>query len=214
MTEHHLPQERDLPAGRLAQLKDDLMTQIEHDLETEPRVAPVVTHRRWRRAGLVAAVAVAVLGLATALVLGTGDDSASANTVERTDDGEILITIREARNPEDLQRRLVDLGVPAVVDFLDSGFRCDPDRSTGWVQPRAEELFSGGPVPGDGETALVLHPDQLRPGETLVLEFQIHEHDGTIAASVVTALSTTAVGPCNPVPDDSVGDAEEGIADS
>ncbi|MGH9210660.1 MAG: hypothetical protein ACRD2C_08245 [Acidimicrobiales bacterium] len=210
MTEHDLPQERDLPAGRLTKLKEDLMAQIQHDLEMEG-AAPVVTYRRWRRIGLVAAALAAGFGFATSLVLG-GQDSASANTAERTDDGAILITLREAKNPEDLQQRLTDLGVPAVVDFLDSGYGCDPARSTGWVQePRGEALLSHAPTSADDESGWVLHPDQLRPGETAVFEFQIDEHEDEFAANVNLRLSTSPVGVCVPVPNGSIVDAEEGI---
>ncbi|HET6833427.1 MAG TPA: hypothetical protein VFH30_06130 [Acidimicrobiales bacterium] len=212
MTEHYIPQERDLPAGRLTQLKEDLMTQNEHDLEMEPRAAPVVTHRRWRRIGLTAAALAAGFGLATSLVLG-GHDSASANTAVRTADGAIIITIREGKHPKDLQRRLTDLGVPAVVDFLESGFACDPARSTGWVQePPGEALFTWAPTSPDDDPQLVLHPDQLQPGETAVFEFQIDEHQDRIAANVNLRLSTSPVGPCVPVPDASIVDAEGGIA--
>ena len=210
MTEHYIPQERDLPAGRLTKLKEDLMAQIEHDLETEPRGAPVVSHRRWRRIGLTAAALAAGFGLATSLVLG-GHDSASANTAERTDDGAIIITLRESKNPQDLQQRLTDLGVPAVVDFLESGFGCDPARSTGWVQePRGEALFTHA-TSSDDESGWVLHPNQLRPSETAVFEFQIDEHQDSIAANATLRLSTSPVGPCVPVPNASIVDAEAGI---
>jgi hypothetical protein len=214
VTEHYIPQERDLPAGRLTQLKEDLMAQIEHDLESEPAAtaATAITGRRWRRIGLAAAALAAGLGIATSLVLG-GDDSASANRAERTADGGIIITIREAERPKELQRRLRDLGVPAVVDFLESGFGCDQARSTGWVeQPRGEELFSHDPTSADDESRYVLHPDQLRPGETVVLEFQIDEHEGRMATNVNLRLSTAEVGPCVPVRNASIVDAERGIA--
>jgi hypothetical protein len=212
VTEHYVPQERDLPAGRLTKLKDDLMAQIEHDLETEPRAAPVVTYRRWRRIGLTAAALAAGFGLATSLVIG-GDDSASANTAVRNADGTIIITIHEGKHPKDLQRRLTDLGVPAVVDFLESGFGCDPARSTGWVdEPPGEALFTWAPTSSDDEAELVLHPDELQPGETAVFEFQIDEHGDRIAASVNLRLSTSPVGPCEPVPDASIVDAEGGVA--
>jgi hypothetical protein len=212
VTEHDIPQERDLPTGRLTKLKDDLMTQIEHDLETEPRMAPVVTHRAWRRIGLTAAALAAVFGLATSLVIG-GHDSASVNTAVRNADGTIIITIHEGKHPKDLQRRLTDLGVPAVVDFLESGFACDQARSTGWVQdPPGEALFTWAPTSPDDDPQLVLHPDQLDPGETAVFEFQIDEHEDKMAASVNLRLSTSAVGPCVPVPDASIVDAEGGVA--
>lgn len=208
MTERYLPQERDLPPGRLTTLKEELMAQIERDIETEAPAAPVVTHPRWRRLGLVAAALAAGFAIAATLVV-RGDDSASANTAERTDDGAIIITLREARHPKDLEQRLNELGVPAVVDFLESGYGCDADRSTGWVQqPRGEELFTH--APGDDPT-YVLQPDQLRPGETIAFEFQIDEHGDSLAANVMTRLSTSPVGPCVPVPNGSIVDAEEGI---
>lgn len=210
MTEHYIPQERDLPAGRLTKLKEDLMAQIQHDLEKEG-AAPVVTHHRWRRISLTAAGIAAGFAFAISLVLG-GQDSASANTAERTDDGAIIITLREGKNPQALQQRLTDLGVPAVVDFLERGFGCDPARSTGWVQEsRGEALFTHRRTASDDEAGWVLYPDQLRPGETAVFEFQINEHEDLIAANVDLRLSTTPVGPCVPVPDGSINDAEEGI---
>jgi hypothetical protein len=212
VTERYIPQERDLPPGRFTKLKDDLMTQIQHDLETDERAAPVVTHRRWRRIGLTAAALAMGFGLATPFVLG-GHDSASANTAVRTADGAIIVTIREGKHPKDLQRRLTDLGVPAVVDFLESGFGCDPARSSGWVQePRGEALFTSVPTSPDNEPQFVLHPDQLHPGETAVFEFQIDEHQDKMASSVGLRLSTSRVGPCVPVPDASIVDAEAGIS--
>lgn len=202
MTEQYLPQERDLPTGRLMLLKDELMTQIE-DLDTE---SPAHRRRRWPRITLAAAALVAI-GLAVPVMLGD-EEPASANTAMRTDDG-IIITINEGKHPKDLERRLNDLGVPAVVDFLESGFGCDRSRSTGWVQdPPGEDLFASVKGP---KAEYVLHPDGLVPGETVVFEFQIDEHEGDIASMVTTNLSTTAVGECVQVPNGSVVDAENGI---
>jgi hypothetical protein len=212
VTEHDIPQERDLPAGRLAKLKDHLMTQIEHDLETTPGAVPPGTHRRWRQVAVAAAAVAAGFGIATPLVLG-GDGTASANTAIRKPDGEVLITIREGKHPEELQRRLVELGVPAVVDFLESGYGCDPARSTGWVdEAPGEGLFTwDGDAPEDAPQ-LLFNPDELEPGQTAVFEFQIDESGDEVAASVQLRLTTGEVGPCVPVPDDSTVDAEGGIA--
>jgi hypothetical protein len=206
VTEHSIPQERDLPAGRLIELKEGLMAHI------ESTTAPADSHQR-RRIGLPAAAAV-VAGLvaAASLVVG-GPEGASANTVERNDDGSIVVTIREGRHPEELERRLVDLGVPADVEFLESGHTCDPARSTGWVQvPRGEELFTWAPTSPDRDAELVLHPDELRPGETAVFEFQVDEDEARLAANVKLRLSTSPVGPCVAIPDGSVVDAERGVA--
>jgi hypothetical protein len=206
VTGFEIPPERDLPAGRLSRLKDDLMTQIEHDHDTASVPAD---RRRWRRLAATAAVVAVGAALTGSVVVG-GDDPASANTAERHDDGSIVITIHDAKHPEQLEQRLEDLGVPAVVDFLDSGYGCDPARSTGWITDPGtggEELF------GHGETnAWVLHPDALEPGQIPVLEFQIDEHDDAIAALATLRLSDSDVGECQPVPNDSIVDAEQGIA--
>ncbi len=212
MTEQSIPPERDLPAGRLTELKEELMAHIERDIERESRAAALADTRRRRRIGLTAAALVAGAVLATSLVVG-GPERASANTAVRDAEGAIVITIREGRHPEDLERRLDDLGVPADVEFLESGHTCDPARSTGWVQePPGEELFTWAPSSGDSDPQLVLHPDQLRPGETAVFEFQIDEDDDELAASVKLRLSTSRVGPCVAVPDGSTVDAEAGTA--
>ena len=211
MIEHDIPQERDLPPHRFIQLKDELMAHIEEDLHPQPQVTTGATPRhRRRRLGLAAAaVAVAVVGIAAATML-RGNQPASANTAERRADGSIVITIREGKNPKDLERRLNDLGVPAVVDFLPSGFGCDDARSTGWLaDPPGEALFGWDETDDDD---LILHPDQLHPGETVALTFQIDEHGDDLAAVVRTGVSTTPVGPCVPVPDASIVDAEHGIA--
>jgi hypothetical protein len=212
VTEQRLPQERDLPAGRLTELQEDLMALIEDDLDIESRTKPVASGRRWRRIGLTAAAAVTGLALATSLVL-TGDDNASANTAVRNEDGTITVSIHEGKNPQALQRRLNDLGVPAVVDFLDSGFGCDPARSTGWVeQPTGEPVLTSEAPSSNEDPQFVLHPDRLESGETAAFEFQIDEQGEEIAANVTVRLSTGAVGPCEPVPDASVVDAEAGTA--
>jgi hypothetical protein len=204
VTRLDVPEERDLPPGRLTQLKEDLMVQIAQD--RAPEASP---HPR-RRLTLVAAAVAAGLALATPLVLGGGDD-ASANTAVRNTDGDIEITIREAKEPKELERRLRALGVPAVVDFLESGFGCDHGRSNGWVtdiQGRAPVLDH---APGD-EPGYVLHPDSLRPGETVTIEFQIDEHGEELAVNAGTRLTTGEVGPCEPVPNGSIVDADQGIA--
>ena len=52
----------------------------------------------------------------------------------------------------------------------------------------------------------------LQPGETAAIVFQIDEHGDEIAAMASVKVSTTQIGPCVPVPNDSIVDAEAGIA--
>lgn len=152
-------------------------------------------------------------GVATAAMTRDGG-SASANTAHLADDGSILITLREPHDPEALQRRLNDLGVPAVVDFLDSGYGCDEARSDAWVTDHShpERLFSHASSFGGPDGQYILHPDELHPGETMALEFQFDEHEGNIAAMANLRVSAGPVGACVPVADGSIVDAEAGIA--
>ena len=213
MTDHEIPQERDLPPGRLAQMKDDLMAHIDHDIDQEteaaPPAVPLASRLRWRRAGLVAAAAVAAVGL-TATLVATGDGSASANTAVLNEDGTIVITVEEGKNPEDLERRLADLGLSAEVDFLESGYSCDRSRSTGWVQESEESLVVDSPDTRHGE--FILDPDALPPGHTAALEFYFDEFEDDAASLWVVRVSATDIGECVPVESAVIVDAEAGIA--
>jgi hypothetical protein len=213
MTEHEIPQERDLPPGRLAQMKDDVMAEINQDIDQEteaaPQAVPLRPRLRWRRAGLVAAAAAAALGL-TATIVATGDDSASANTAVLDDDGNIVITLEEGKHPEELERRLEDLGLPAEVDFLESGYSCDRSRSTGWVQESEESLVVDSPDTRQGQ--FILDPEALPPGQTAALEFYFDEFEDDAASLWVVSRSTTDIGECVPVESAVIVDAEEGIS--
>ena len=213
MNEYDIPRERDLPPGRFAQLKDELMAQIHDDVDAGSPVIPLVSRPRWRRIAVAAAALAVGFGVATAAMTRDGG-SASANTAHVADDGSILITLREPHDPEALQRRLNDLGVPAVVDFLDSGYGCDEARSDAWVTDHShpERLFSHASSFGGPDGQYILHPDELHPGETMALEFQFDEHEGDIAAMANLRVSAGPVGACIPVADGSIVDAEAGVA--
>lgn len=208
MNDHDIPRERDLPPGRLAQLKDELMAHIEQDLERDAEAQQPIPlgRRRRRRAGIAAvAAAVAALGV-TGLVTVGGDDPASANTVTRTADGAIVMHIEEGRDPEALEQRLNDLGVPAVVDFLESG--CDRARSDGW---RMEPTDAVEVTPDMPSGQVLVLPDRLLPRETLAFEFQFDEFEGETASSMLVTSSMTPIGECVPVENGSIVDAEAGI---
>lgn len=221
MTDYEIPRERDLPTGRLAQMKDDVMAQIDQDINQEPgvaRVVPLASRLRRRRAGLVAAAIAAALGCAAALVA-TGEDSATAspNFVERTDDGFVRIHIEDLDDPQQVEDDLAAIGVPAVVDIHEGGgYRCDMSRSDGWVMDPDD--FRGlfptrwEDVAGDDVFDFRINPDALRPGMTVVLEFFWDEHDGEWATMTGFRVSTSPVGECELVEDTAViVDAEREI---
>lgn len=214
MNDDDIPRERDLPPGRFAQLKDELMAQIHDDVDTGSPVVPLTSRPRWRRVAVAAAALAVGFGVATAAMTRDGG-SASANTAHLADDGTILITFREPTDPEALQQRLNDLGAPAVVDFLESGYECDRSRSDDWIlEPHPEELFTFAstahePRPDDQWR---LDPSFLRPGETIVIEFQFDEHEGEFAAGAGSRVSAGPVGPCVPVPGGPIVDADGAFA--
>src|SRR5690606_22598989 len=112
--------------------------------------------------------------------------------------------------PEDLERSLEDLGLPAEVDFLESGFSCDRSRSTGWVQEPNEALTPNSPDTPPGQ--LILDPEALPPGQTVAMEFYFDDFDGQSASMWAVSRSATAIGECVPVESATVVDAEAGIA--
>ena len=205
MTDLDVPRERDLPPGRLAEMKAELLARIQVDRTAPPSGA---TGRvRWRRAA-VAAVAAGALAVGGVVALG-GGEPASANTAVLDEDGNIVVTVEEGKDPEALERRLEDLGVPAEVDFLESGFSCDRSRSTGWTDSIGDLVVD---EPGSPSGRLVLDPDALAPGQTVALEFHFDDLDRGSASLWTVAVSDTPVGPCEPVPSAAIVDAERGIA--
>ena len=226
MTGHELPSERDLPAARFVEMKDDLMTKIERDIDqdavdrqdrTEPRTITLTARpRRRRRAGLAAAAVAAGLVL-TGVVALRSDDTASAgpNFAEPTDDGFVRIHIEDLDDPDRVERDLAAVGVPAVVDIHEGGgYRCDDSRSDGWTTEPTPGLFPSvwADDAGDDMFDFRIDPGALRPGETLALEFFWDEHDGDWATMTSFHTSMSPIGECVLVEDDAiVVDAENAI---
>ena len=220
MTSDDVPPERDLPAARFREMKDDLMAQIQHDVERPDTDGPLAitptTRQRRRRAGLTAAAVAAGLAL-TGVVALRGDDRASAgpNFAERTDDGFVRIHIEDLDDPGRVERDLAAVGVPAVVDIHEGGgYRCSDARSDGWVTEPNSELFPSAwdDVAGDDMFDFRIDPDALRPGESVALEFFWDEHDGDWATMTSFRTSLSPIGECDLVEDDAiVVDAENAI---
>lgn len=218
MTDQDIPRERDLPAGRFAQMKDDLMTRMDETERAHPTDRPIdlsATRHRRRRAGLAAAAAAIALGVTGVVTLG-GSDSASAgpNFAEPIDDGYVRIHIEDLDDPGQVEQDLADLGVPARVDIHEGGGeRCDDARSDGWTEP-APGLFpdSYADDPADDMFDFAIDPDALRPGETLALEFFWDEHAGAWVTMFSARMSSSPIGECEVIDDPAlVVDAENQI---
>jgi hypothetical protein len=218
VTEQHIPRERDLPLGRLAEMKDDLMAHIESEERRETTERPVVAWaaRPWsRRASLTAAAVAAGLAITGVAVLRGGDSaSAGPNFAERTEDGFVRIHVEDLDDPEQVEQDLADLGVTAVVDVHEgSGHRCSDARSDGWTEP-APGLFPSSldDVPHNGMFDFSLDPDALRPGESLAIELFWDEHDGDWATGFHFRTSLSPIGECDLIEDEAViVDAENEI---
>ena len=106
----------------------------------------------------------------------------------------MTVTIQRAEDDAGLQQELADNGVAAVVDYVPSGYACDPARFT----PASGE--ASGPVSvqraGDGLTFTV--PRVMgSAGRTLVVVMSGDESRGSLSV----ASAQGAVGDCAARPD-------------
>jgi len=117
-----------------------------------------------------------------------------AYAVSPNSDGSVTVTIQRAEDAAGLQQELADNGVAAVVDYVPSGYACDPARFT----PASGE--ASGPVSvqraGDGLTFTV--PRVMgSAGRTLVVVMSGDESRGSLSV----ASAQGAVGNCAARPD-------------
>ncbi|MDP9843163.1 hypothetical protein [Streptosporangium lutulentum] len=152
--------------------------------------------RRW------VGLAVAATGIALLLAVGipvlSGQGGVAANAVEREPDGSIRIYPRDYKHPEVIEGKLRDFGVESVVLFLPIGKECKEPRAE--YAPDNPKLFTSEP-PTEGEHAFWrLHPEQIKPGQTLVysLWYQDDGHGMMVGGRIQVA--TGPVAPCQIVP--------------
>lgn len=160
----------------LAELKE---TVAERALSPAPATGRNAV-RRGVKVGAVLAAACAVAVLPSRFA-GT---TTPAFAVERNDDGSISVLMREYSEPHELQERLRDLGVNAVVDFVPADRHC--------AEPRADftasdPLLWTSMPPRDGHSGYMrLRPDRIAPGQTLVMEvFYRNDSTGHVAGDLV-----------------------------
>ncbi|GAA0951594.1 hypothetical protein [Nonomuraea longicatena] len=167
----------------------------------EPGPAP----RRGRRPArlLLGLAATAVLGSAAVLGPSLLSDDASY-AVTKTPDGKVVIEVTDFRDAAGLERRLKELNVPAIVDFVPMGQTCRENRGKfvayedipkglyampGWVPE----------LPNDGTPGLRMLIDTtlFKPGQTFVWTISPSTAgDG----SSTTILMEGPIGPCEPIP--------------
>ena len=157
-----------------------------------PATATVTPARRTVRRRLVlAGASVAAVAAAVTVPLALGGSAAYA--VSPNSDGSVTVTIQRPEDADGLQRALAANGVNAEVDYVPSGYVCDPERYTPADGP------STGPVSvqssAEGMTFTV--PRAMGDaGRTLVIVMSGDQHSGSL--EVLSAQGT--VGACDARP--------------
>ncbi|MEV0400009.1 hypothetical protein [Actinoallomurus sp. NPDC050550] len=171
--------------------------------------------RRWRYALIATAVVGAAAAAAVAPAVLGGQDTSRAYAAERLPNGTIRVTLHEFTDSAGLQRRLNALGVHAAVDYLPSGWLCAAGRATIDVtanQPAViedDQAHVAHPRPTKaGDRIFYIHPDRIKPGQTLVWIMTYDHAALSRRAGYVVTMSTYLargpVKPCKPVPLDTL----------
>ncbi len=152
--------------------------------------------RSRRRSGLwIGAIAAGAATLATAVAVASMTSS-PAYAVDQRGDGTVEVTIKEFVDAKGLQRRLIDAGIPAVIDYI-------PDGKGTCTQPRGDELppnqtpMLTSPQ-GDSPASFSLSPAMIRADQTLVLEAIFDARNPENASAVRVSIVRGPVSACNP----------------
>ncbi|MEN3534514.1 hypothetical protein AAH991_05320 [Microbispora sp. ZYX-F-249] len=178
---------------------------------TAPRQGRSPLRRRLLAGAAVTGIAAAAV-VAVPLLAGTQN---AAYAVVKQTDGTIRVTVRELREPDELEAKLEDAGIPADVTFTEAGKRCAPGRfagadlaydppSTANMTERERREFDkpenwrsrDAARPIDRDT-FVISPEYIRRGETLVLEFRPGNHPGVVwTLGTYLAKAGSPIAPC------------------
>ncbi|MGC5011838.1 hypothetical protein ACLQ2R_13830 [Streptosporangium sp. DT93] len=168
----------------------------------EPGTAPGTRGRALRRTalGLAASVVLAAGAVVGPSLLGNGSAGSSSWAVTRAADGTVTIQVRDFHDAPGLERRLRDLDVPAVVDYVPWGRRCREPRGT-HVRDIPPGLY-GVPenIPGGGRGwQMRIDTTLFKAGQTFV--WTISAPPAGEGSSTSTYLMEGPVAPCDPVPE-------------
>ncbi|MFD1938320.1 MULTISPECIES: hypothetical protein [Nonomuraea] len=162
---------------------------------------------RWRRGytpgrlalGLAASVVLAAGAVVGSGLLSDGSGLSSSYAVTRAADGKVIIQVRDFRDAEGLERRLKDLNVPAIVDYVPSGQMCGEPRGT-HVEDIPSGLYSVPEnIPGEREGwQMRIDTSLFKPGQTFVWTISADANGGNSSTS--TYLMEGPIAPCQPVP--------------
>jgi len=157
-----------------------------------------------RRTALIAAgVATFAVAATVGVPLLGGERAAAAYTVQRNDDGSVLIRIVRFEDADGLEAAIERHGVNAEVDYLPYGQTCRQPRYT--VAPTADQsAVISGPggepsAPGYG-LSIQLRPGDFDADETLVIVHSKRAFEsGGVALGMLYLVAVGPVAPCEPV---------------
>lgn len=157
--------------------------------------------RRGMRVGLAGAAVVGIAAVVLAVSAGGGDTSA-AFAVEAQTEGKISVEVLSLEDPAGLEAALEEAGVPASVSYLESGMTCKEPRfqeaAGGHGLVAGPGALASGPIGGEGPFIFTIDPNEVGPGQTLVLT--AWPQPGTLLGGAELKVAEGAVGPCQPVP--------------
>lgn len=210
----------------LAQLKTEIVAR-----EARTR-APGV--RRLARPRFLAGVGIVAAAAAVAVPLVAGQQS-PAYALTKNPDGSINLKINEFRDPDQVERDLAEMGVPADITYLPLGKRCADGRApflagdlTSFtkkeleskdpaVQARIVRKMKNRPSSKaiEPRNGITIHPEFIKPGQSLVIEVNENRMRGDAKHTEVLwqftgQLTDGPVKPCEVVDDPTafeVGDA-------
>jgi hypothetical protein len=190
-----------------------LIEQIPAEKEASAPTLPTVRPRRPdRRRVMVAAVATAVVAIGGVVVvplLSGPTGSTSAWAIERSETGDVLVTVHEVDDPVRLQDDLRAAGVPAVVR---AG---SPSCGTWSGEPRGElaDVLRADVIERGGDHFWRIDPRALPPGHFLaflitrtpvtsmpVVDGSDRDEPFVGATTYSTTIAATEDPPCAPLP--------------
>ncbi|MEU4836494.1 hypothetical protein [Streptosporangium sp. NPDC023615] len=167
----------------------------------EPGTARRTRGRVLRRPalGLAASVVLAAGAVVGPSLLGNGSAVSSSWAVTKAADGKVTIQVRDFRDAPGLERRLRDLHVPAVVDYVPWGWTCRAPRGTP-VRDVPPGLYSVPEnIPGEEEGwQMRIDTTLFKAGQTFV--WTISAPSDGAGSSTGTYLMEGPVASCDPVP--------------
>ncbi|MFC7648002.1 hypothetical protein ACFQX6_51675 [Streptosporangium lutulentum] len=147
----------------------------------EPGTAVAEPHRARRRSrshglrrpvmGLAAAVVLAAGVVVGPSLLEGGRGVAASYAVTKDSDGIVYITVRDFRDTVGLARRLKDLRVPAVVDYVPQGQKCREPRATPVRDIPPGLYYPPTNIPGEEHGSgwqMRINTKLFKPGQTFV----------------------------------------------